>query len=108
MANFSAITGSISMFWETWKLRRAAYQTRRAVRGKPDRRMGLLIRLGRGHDLKELKELAIVGHGIFGPRLDDDIEGRLADLPSSLKGHVPAQEFMGGHAGARTKLQPTP
>ena len=70
--------------------------------------MRLLIRLGRGHDLKELKELPVVGHGIFGPRLDDDVEGRLADLASLLKGHIPAQEFMRGHAGASAKLQPPP
>src|SRR5262245_12829742 len=79
-------------------------KTRRAVRGKPDRRMGLLVWLGRGHDLKELKELSIVGHGIFGPRLDDDVEGRLADLPAAFKGHVPAQEFVGGHTSASAKL----
>ena len=33
---------------------------------------------------------------------------RPADLPALLEGHVPAQELVGGHAGASTKLQPTP
>src|SRR5262245_9397541 len=83
---------------------RRVLKTRRAVRSEPDRRMGLLVRLGRSHDFKELKELSIIGHGILSPRLDDDIESRLADLPPSFKGHVPAQEFVGGHASTSAKL----
>src|SRR4029453_4565103 len=85
---------------------RRVLKTRRTVRSKPDRRMGLLIRLGCGHNLKELKELPIVGHGIFGPCLDDDVEGRLADLPAAFEGHVPAQEFMGGDAGPAPTAPP--
>src|SRR5215471_8216950 len=73
---------------------RRVLKTRRTVRGKPDRRMGLLIRLGRSHDLEELKELPIVRHSLFSPRFDDDIEGCLADLPAAFEGYVPAQEFM--------------
>src|SRR5262245_2045525 len=52
---------------------RRVLKTGCTVRGKPDRRMGLLIRLGCGHDLNKLKEFPIVRHGIFGPRLDDDV-----------------------------------
>src|SRR5262245_47266094 len=87
---------------------RRILKTRRTVRRKPDRRMGLLIRLGRSHDFKELKELPIVRHSLFSPCLDDDIERLLTDLPTMFEGHVPAQEFVGGHAGASPKLQPPP
>src|SRR5262245_32518044 len=87
---------------------RRVLKARCAVRSEPDRRMGLLVRLGRGHNLKELKELTIVGHTVFSPCLNDDVKGRLADLPAAFEGHVPAQEFVGGHAGTRPKLQPPP
>src|SRR5262245_30274132 len=50
-------------------------KTRRAVSGKPHGRMGLLIRLGSRKHLNELKELPIVGHMVFSPRLDDDLQG---------------------------------
>jgi hypothetical protein len=69
--------------------------------------MGLLEGLGSREHLVKLEELAFVGDAVFGPGLQNYVQGFLADVAPAVKVHLPAQEFVAGYSGAGAKLNPS-
>ena len=70
VSNFSAMLESVSIFWGHVEIHLCrVLKGGGAVGSVPNWRIGLLVGLGSGQDLVELKELTVIGDGVLGPRL---------------------------------------
>ena len=72
---------------------------------QPDRRMWLLVRLRLGQRLVKAPVLAVVGHFVLRPGLEDDVHGLDAHLAPLSKRQLPAAELVDAWAVAEPELE---